>query len=162
MNTQVQQTTRLHDLAIAVPLSLVIAVGAHLTVSAWLVPATLQSLVVLAIGGIYGRRIGLAATAAYLLEGLCGLPVFAHGGGFAVFAGPTGGYLAAMPIMAVLASQGFFGMVRAMMVCYFMGAMWLSQYVGINAAINIGVTPFLLGDSVKLVLAWAISQIRKS
>lgn len=71
-----------------------------LTVSAWLsvpfypVPLTMQTLAVLLVGGLLGPRLGASAVAGYLAIGLMGAPVFHNGlGGFAVFAGPTGGYL---------------------------------------------------------------------
>ncbi len=41
------------------------------------VPMTLQTLVVLVIGAVYGWRLGCATVIAYLAEGAIGLPVFA-------------------------------------------------------------------------------------
>ena len=59
------------------------------------VPMTLQTLVVLVIGAVYGWRLGCATIIAYLAEGAMGLPVFAGPvGGLAPLMGPTAGYLA--------------------------------------------------------------------
>ena len=41
------------------------------------VPMTLQTLVVLMIGAVYGWRLGTMTILAYLAEGAIGLPVFA-------------------------------------------------------------------------------------
>jgi len=47
---------------------------------------------------------GFASVLLYLLVGAAGLPVFARGGaGLAPFVGPTGGYLIAFPLAALLA-----------------------------------------------------------
>ena len=59
------------------------------------VPMTLQTLVVLMIGAVYGWRLGCTTIIAYLAEGAIGLPVFAGPvGGLAPLMGPTAGYLA--------------------------------------------------------------------
>src|ERR1700704_5371184 len=58
------------------------------------VPMTLQTLVVLVIGAVYGWRLGTATVIAYLAEGAIGWPVFAGPvGGLAPLVGPTAGYL---------------------------------------------------------------------
>src|SRR6266849_4662700 len=58
------------------------------------VPMTLQTLVVLVIGAVYGWRLGSATVIAYLAEGAIGFPVFAGpAGGLAPLLGPTAGYL---------------------------------------------------------------------
>ena len=55
---------------------------------------TLQTLVVLLIGGAYGWRLGVTTVIAYLATGAAGLPVFAGpDGGLAPLVGPTAGYL---------------------------------------------------------------------
>lgn len=58
------------------------------------VPITLQTLVVMLLPILWGTQIGVIVVAGYLLLGALGLPVFSGGGhGWAVFAGPTGGFL---------------------------------------------------------------------
>ena len=57
-------------------------------------PITLQSILVVLSGFLFGSRVGVVATGLYLLVGGLGAPVF-HGGasGWLHFAGPTGGFL---------------------------------------------------------------------
>ena len=79
------------------------------------VPFTLQPMVVLLGGLALGSRLGLASQVLYLLAGIAGLPVFAASAtlppGALRLLGPTGGYLLAYPIAALLvghlAERGF-------------------------------------------------------
>ena len=71
-----------------------IAAGAYIAVPIGPVPIVLTTFFVLLSGLLGGFRIGLYSVGVYLVLGIMGLPVFAGGaGGFAVLAGPTGGYL---------------------------------------------------------------------
>ncbi|MBQ7722943.1 MAG: biotin transporter BioY [Selenomonadaceae bacterium] len=54
---------------------------------------TLQFLFTLLAGLVLGSKLGTSATAAYVLLGLLGVPVFASGGGIAYLFQPTFGYL---------------------------------------------------------------------
>ena len=69
------------------------------------VPITLQPLVVVLAGMWLGPRAGVASMVLYLAVGATGLPVFSpHGApGIARFLGPTGGYLFAYPVAALVA-----------------------------------------------------------
>lgn len=148
----------------ALGLSLLIAASAHVSVPFWPVPMTLQTFAVVLIAATAGASLGVAAMVAYLIEGALGLPVFASGAGLGVLVGPTAGYLFGMLIaMALVGSargavQRALAMVAATGVIYLCGAGWLSQFVGIDRAIEAGVMPFLLGDAAKMALAWAIAQ----
>ncbi|GGM10267.1 biotin transporter BioY [Deinococcus aerophilus] len=133
------------------------------------VPVTLQTLGVLLVGAALGWKRAFAALALYLAAGAAGLPVFAGGSAsLAKFAGPTGGYLLSYPFAAALV--GFlvqrFGLDRrvsgtalAMLagsaVIYALGLSWLSLVTGLKgqALLTAGLTPFLLGDALKLGLA---------
>lgn len=145
------------------------------------VPVTLQTLAVLLVGAALGWKRGAASMSAYLLAGAAGLPVFAGGSaGLAKFAGPTGGYLLSYifaaaavgwlvqryaldrrPVGAALA------MLVASIVIYAFGLTWLGLVTGLKgqALLNAGLTPFLLGDSLKIALAalllpgaWAVAS----
>ena len=71
-----------------------VAVGAFIQVP---VPGmdyfTLQFLFVLLAGMVLGRKMGIVSVSVYVLLGLCGLPVFAAGGGIAYIFRPSFGYL---------------------------------------------------------------------
>jgi biotin transport system substrate-specific component len=132
------------------------------------VPVTGQTFGVLLVGGALGFRRGLAAVTLYVAIGLVGVPFFAEGkGGISVILGATGGYIVgfilAGGLVGRLAELGwdrhFPGAVSAMalgnVVIYLVGVPWLMAVTGANlsTAIAQGVTPFIIGDVLKLVLA---------
>jgi biotin transport system substrate-specific component len=141
------------------------------------VPMTLQPLAVLAVGGLLGAAAGLGALVLYLLLGILGLPVFAAGGSGAWhLLGPTGGYLLAFPIAAVVTgalvrpvteSAGRVGagaVLRVLLACalgmvviHAGGVAQLALLGGDPAvAFRVGFVPFLTGDLLKVGLAAAL------
>ena len=73
-----------------------------------LVPATMQTFVVLFLGIILGYKLATVTVILYLLEGFIGIPVFASpekGGGFIYLMGPTGGYLIGFVLTAFFAGK---------------------------------------------------------
>lgn len=149
--------------------------SAKVQVPFWPVPMTMQTFAVLVIGAAYGWRLGAATMLAYLAEGALGLPVFAHGGGLAYLAGPTGGYLVgyvpAAALVGWLAERGWdrslprtwAAMLMGDVIVFAAGLAWLVPFLAmakdlggmaaLQTAIASGVTPFLLGDALKIVLA---------
>jgi biotin transport system substrate-specific component len=132
------------------------------------VPITGQTFGVLLVGGALGFRRGLASIALYVLIGLIGLPFFAEGkGGVQVLQGTTGGYIVgfivAGSLVGRLAELGWdrriVGALGAMaignVVIYLFGVPWLMAVTHKDLAWGIanGLTPFLLGDALKLILA---------
>ena len=85
-----------------------LAVCAHLALPLWFtpVPLTVQPFAVLLLGLLLTPRMAAATLCAYLAEGAMGLPVFAPAptSGLAHLLGPTGGYLMAYPIAAIVIS----------------------------------------------------------
>jgi biotin transport system substrate-specific component len=132
------------------------------------VPFTLQGLAVLLVGGLFGSAIGAGALFLYLVAGAFGAPVFSPLGpaGLARLFGPTGGYLLAFPVAAAvvgwIAERRHFvrclvGCLAGMVVIYLGGWAQLAIITG-NAgrAATLGIVPFLLQDSLKVVLAAVI------
>jgi biotin transport system substrate-specific component len=134
------------------------------------VPVTGQTFGVLLAGGALGFRRGVSSVALYVLIGLVGLPFFAEGkGGINVILGASGGYLIgfiiAGAVVGRLAELGWdrriVGAVVAMLignvVIYLVGVPWLMVTLKVDLATGIakGLTPFLVGDAVKLALAAA-------
>ena len=132
------------------------------------VPYTGQTFGVLLAGGALGFRRGVASTSLYALIGYLGLPVFAGGTyGPDVVLGATGGYIfgfiAAAAIVGRLAELGWDrtlpGAVGAMLLgsaaIYLVGVPWLAVAYGkpLEWGIANGLTPFVLGDALKLSLA---------
>ena len=135
------------------------------------VPMTGQTFGVLLVGGALGLRRGFAAVGLYVLLGLVGLPFFADGkGGISIIQGATGGYLigfiVAGAVVGRLAELGwdrkFVGALGAMIVgevvIYAIGLPWLKAVGGLSwqQTIDLGLTPFLIGDAIKAILAAAL------
>ncbi|CAN5794150.1 hypothetical protein BH23GEM9_BH23GEM9_27710 [soil metagenome] len=133
------------------------------------VPVSLQTLVVMLSGLLLGPAVGASAMTVYLLAGAAGLPVFVAGMGVPYLFGPTGGYLLAFPAaaavggaVAVYAGSGtvarvvVFGIAAALSSAVVFAGGWaqLSVMTGDPAtAFRLGVLPFLLGDTIKVVVA---------
>ncbi len=161
------------------PLLLALAGAGLLTLSAKLkipfypVPMTMQTFVVLGLGMFYGWKLGASTVILYLAVGAFGLPVFAgtpeKGLGLAYMVGPTGGYLLGFVLAAAatgwLAEKGwdrkmistFLAMLVGNIIIYVPGLIWLGQIFGWDKPIVAwGLTPFLLGDLAKIILAMII------
>lgn len=174
------KATEWTDLCIGVLGSALIAAASQLAVTlpyfTWIVPFTLQSQAVLLLGALLGPRRALLSVCFFLLEGACGLPVFAHGGsGIATLIGPRGGYLLSYLIVSVLVGALFARtktpnlLLRTLFFCFgsalvlLSGATWLSAYVGMSSAWKLGVLPFVLTDASKnLLLAILLPTLWKS
>jgi biotin transport system substrate-specific component len=130
------------------------------------VPFTLQTLAVLLTGAALGTVRGVLSMALYLAAGSAGVPWFAnHSHGWAV--DPSFGYIlgfvAAAGVVGELARRGndryIMSAIGLMAVgdatLLTIGTIWLSNdlHVSASKAIALGVTPFLIGDAIKLGIA---------
>lgn len=160
----------LRDLGLMVLFSLVTAASARIAFPLPFtpVPVSGQTFGVLLTGALLGGWRGFGAMLLYLAEGLAGLPVFVPGksAGLAALLGPTGGYLVAFPLAALvvglLAERGWdrtparalAAMALGSAVIYHLGAAHLSRFVGgPGAAVVQGILPFLPGDALKAAVA---------
>jgi biotin transport system substrate-specific component len=141
------------------------------------VPMTLQTLAVLAIGAVYGWRLGGATLMAYLAEGAIGLPVFAGPvGGLAPLVGPTAGYLSGFVVAAVFtgwfAERGWdrsaprlfvvMGIGHIIILAAGFGWLALGMKLGFEKAWLVGVAPFIAGSVVKSALgATLVPAVRR-
>jgi biotin transport system substrate-specific component len=132
------------------------------------VPFTLQTLSVLLVGGGLGLRRGGLATLLFVALGVAGLPVFAESRhGLDVIFGATGGYLLGFIVAAAVVGRlaelgwdrhvgGSLGMnAIGTAAIYLVGVPWLAVTANLSAgdAIRLGLTPFLLADIAKLLVA---------
>lgn len=148
----------------------ILAIAAKIRVPMWPVPITMGTFAVLALGAAYGPRLGLVTILGYMGLGALGLDVFADSAGAATgltyMLGGTGGYLVgyvlATVALGLLARRGWdrsvLWMGLAMLIgnalIYLPGLAWLGQLYGWDKPILAwGLTPFLVGDALKLVLA---------
>jgi biotin transport system substrate-specific component len=147
-----------------------LAIAAKIRVPMWPVPITMGTFAVLTIGAAYGPRLGLATIMGYMIVGALGFDVFAsssaESAGLTYMMGGTGGYLLGY-VLATLAlgwaaragwDRSVWGMAAAMLIgtalIYIPGLLWLGQLYGWDQPILAwGLTPFLVGDALKLVLA---------
>jgi len=149
--------------------SLLTAAAAQLKIPMFPVPITGQTFAVLLTGALLGSRLGAMTMVAYLIEGASGLPFFnGFSGGIQHLLGPTGGYLVAFPAAAYItgafAEHGwdkrFLTAAAAMtigsMVILLCGWAWLSQFMAASVAFHAGVTRFIIGDIIKILLAAAV------
>jgi len=152
--------------AMIVAFAVLTALSAQINVPMVPVPMTMQTFAVLLAGAVLGPWRGAAAILLYLVLGAVGLPILSDGAsGLDHFAGPTAGYLFAFPLAALfvglligrarslLARFGL--MLAAHVLILTMGAGWLATDIGLTAAVEHGVTPFLVGMAVKSALVVA-------
>jgi biotin transporter BioY len=130
------------------------------------VPTTLQTFGVMLIGLTYGGRLAAATLALYLIGGAVGLPFFAP------FGGGTQGYLVGFliggTVLGYLAdavvTRSWAGTIAGLLVCeaiiFACGVTVLAYSFGMtwSDAIAAGLTPFLVVDGVKLVLAALVGR----
>ncbi|MEO1153363.1 MAG: biotin transporter BioY [Pseudomonadota bacterium] len=161
---------RIKQLALVVVGIAALAIFAKIKVPMWPVPITMGTFAVLTIGAAYGPRLGLATILGYMIIGAVGFDVFASSSaeayGVTYMMGGTGGYLLGY-VLATLAlgyaaragwDRSIPGMAAAMLIgtvlIYIPGLLWLGQLYGWDQPIlQWGLTPFLIGDALKLVLA---------
>ena len=173
-NSAKEHFSQLTNFVTVVICSLLLILSAKIKVDLYPVPMTLQPLAVLLIAMLCGRNISVAAVSLYLFQGIIGMPVFAYGGGLPYLLGPTGGFLLgflfASIIIGELADRGWgkfmiksvLAMLIGMFVIYFCGILQLSFLKGFDFAIVNGLTPFIIGDLYKLILAaFLLPQIWK-
>jgi biotin transport system substrate-specific component len=135
------------------------------------VPVTGQTLAVLLIGTTYGARLGFITFATYLLAGIAGAPIFAPSAtaanhGLDRLVGATGGYLVGMLIASLLlgyladrkADQQFRTSFPALLlgdlVIFTFGLAWLHASLDVTwaATFKAGLTPFILGEALKIAI----------
>ena len=156
-------------------------VGAKISLPILAIPFTFQFIISLLTGIVLGARRALLAQGLYLMMGLIGLPVFAKGGGLAYVFEPSFGYLIGMALGAGLV--GFFadrldpqghGLViwkqipinfLSLAIVYTLGVSYLfliknfyaGQSLNFVKAIQFGMVPFMVNDSIYCVVAALIA-----
>ena len=160
---------RLGQVALVLLGTVFIAIAARISVPMLPVPMTLQTLAILIVGLTFGARMGAATLLVYLVQGAMGLPVFTPttAPGLAAFAGPTAGFLVGFVGLALLAGWAADrGLTRnalttapvciaASALLYVPGLLWPAAFLGKSWDVLwlYWMSPFLLGDAVKAVLA---------
>lgn len=149
-----------------------IIVGTYIRVPLPPVPITLQSMIIMIAAFTLDWKQSLTAVLLWLFLGLVGLPVFTSGGGIAALLGPTGGYIWGMmltpPLFSALPKNfkdKFWKLILLgiplNMIIYAIGTGYLMYNRNLSAmqALSAGVIPFLIGDTVKLLVASIVSPV---
>lgn len=135
------------------------------------VPITGQTFAVLLVGASLGVARGASSALLYVLLGIAGAPVYAHGAeGIGVITGASGGYLLSYPLASALTGwlaarrwdRRFSSAVGAMLtgnvLIYLVGLPWLAVVLGtsLEKTLELGLYPLVPGDTFKLYLAAAL------
>ena len=161
--------------------SIILAISSKIKIPFYPVPMTMQTLVVLAIGVLFGWKLGVATISLYLFEGIIGLPVFAgtpeKGMGLFYFTGPTMGYL-----LGFIPAVFFSGLIKvnfkynlivrfilnfllyafSVSLIYIFGLIWLLNFIPIEKLWALGALPFLPAEILKIsILAIFMTVLNK-
>lgn len=167
--------SRVRDLAVVVGGALLTAAAAQVAIPLPFtpVPLTGQTFGVLLVAAVAGPQRGTLSQLLYVLLGAVGLPFYAGGAhGWHVVTGATGGYLLGFIVAAAIvgwcARRGWdrspartaAAFLAGNLVIYLFGVTWLWLSVPAIStpaqAIAAGLTPFIIGDAVKIALAMAL------
>lgn len=133
------------------------------------IPVTGQSLAVLVVAFVLGRKIGVLAIAVYLILGILGLPIFANGAsGIATLMGGSGGFLYGFLVGGYACgllqekgcertyANGLVAMTAGTALILICGITQLTFLYGFETALQYGFLPFWPGAIVKIILGAAI------
>ncbi|MDR3293009.1 MAG: biotin transporter BioY [Clostridiales bacterium] len=179
---RIKKTTT-YRIAVYALFTAIIAICAQLLIPTAPVPITLGLFAILLVGALLGEKHSLVPVAVYIAIGLIGIPVFAgFKGGFSVLLGYTGGYVVGYLFTAFLTGLGIkllrkkFGekiwiypvpMIVGVLACYLLGSAWVMLYFHRTLAdtLKLCVTPFIIGDAIKIVfatvIAWRLKPLLK-
>jgi biotin transport system substrate-specific component len=164
------QSNLTRDVLLVVSASFLIALLAQISIPLQPVPVTGQTLGVFLVSLALGWRLGTLAIGLYLLEAAIGLPVLAgFSGGLTALTGATAGYLIGFVLAGLavgyLADKGWtksplligVAMLIGTLFIYTPGLLWLRAAIptlsSLESVFAAGLTPFILGDFIKAVLA---------
>lgn len=149
----------------------ILSVLSLISVSIGEIPYSFSVLGVFLVGGLLSPGYAGATCLCYLLLGAIGIPIFSRfTGGIGILFGPTGGFLIAYPLMAMLvawvwkytkkktAITQLMGMIPALLLGYILGTSWfmLSTQSSFWVSVATCVLPFIWFDAIKIVVAVAL------
>ena len=148
-----------------------LAISSKIQTPFTLVPATMQTFVVMFLGIVLGYKLATLTVILYLVQGSFGLPVFAKGGGIEYLLGPTGGYLIGFIFTAYFTGHiksrkdpviVFLYLLFSVSIIYIIGLAGLWNYMGLDKSLNeiflIGAKPFLLIEVYKVLILTVLSR----
>ena len=151
--------------------SILLAISAKIQTPFTLVPATMQTFVVLFLGIALRYKLAAITVILYLFEGSIGLPFFAKGSGVGYLMGPTGGYLIGFIFTAYFAGKIktkndpiiiFVYLIFAVSISYILGLFGLWNYMGFEKSFKqvflTGAQPFLIIEIYKILILTVLSN----
>jgi len=167
----------IHDMVLTALFTAVLCVVAPYSIDLGPIPLTFATLAVYLAAGTLGWKYSVLSVALYVALGAIGLPVFSKfEGGFHKIAGVTGGYIVGYIPCALITGiivkafkekiwSYIAGMVIGTAALYTCGTLWFVLQTGNTLAVSLAlcVTPFLIGDTIKITLACiAAPQLRNA
>ena len=154
-------------------LATLLAVFSPFSLNVGLIPITLSTFMIYIIGGLTKKWQSIIPILIYIFLGIVGIPVFSNfQAGLSTLIGPTGGfiisYLPCVLIISLLTSINkrkvylyILSMVLGTLICYLIGSIWFMIVMDINfiTTLKIAVIPFILFDSIKILLASIICYL---
>lgn len=150
------------------------AIAAQVQIPLWPVPITGQTLAVLLVGSSLGALRGALSMTLYSVLGLVGLPVFSNAtSGVEVAIGPTGGYLIGFVFAAAFTGwmaqrswdrrvlRAILAFLGGTVVIYLIALPWLAASLGLGLqdTLELGMYRFVVGDTVKMLIATGVIAI---
>lgn len=148
--------------------ALLLALSANISIPLNPIPFSFQSLAVLLVGAMLGKKLGLLALFQTIILGLVGLPVFADGSNtLTALSSPSAGYIygfiASIYIAAWGSEKGFdrrlwtalILFACAHQIIFVFGVLYLSVYlkISLGTAFTLGYLPFVGFDLLKFGFA---------
>lgn len=148
----------------------ILIILAQIKIDIGYVPITLQTFAVYLIALILQPKYSFYVTLTYILMGAIGLPVFAGmTGGIGALLSYNGGYIFSFPVMAYCISflgyqksiiQKIIACIAGTVLCYTIGTAWFMYVMKMDliASLMMCVVPFLITDSLKIMISVLLSQ----
>jgi biotin transport system substrate-specific component len=160
------------SMGLVVSFALLTALAAQVTIPLPFTPVPIsgQTFAVLLSGAALGSRLGATSQMLYWGLGALGLPFYAEaGGGWEHATGATAGYLVGFVVAAYVVgalaerrqdrtvATAIPAFLTGSVIIYLFGVSWLwysvESFTTADQAIAAGLTPFVIGDIIKIVLA---------
>ncbi|MCK5762505.1 MAG: biotin transporter BioY, partial [Clostridiales bacterium] len=171
------------DMILVALMATLTTIGAYISILLGPVPFTLQTFFVMLSGMLLGSKKGALSMIVYVSMGLVGMPVFANGmSGLSIITKPSFGYLLGFIIASYVIGKlaemikekenqkMWFTVIPfvGMFIIYLVGVPYLFMIfntlitpdnpISFATALKYGVTPFILIDSIKAIIAGIVAM----
>ena len=167
---------KIQNLTLTALMAAILCIMGPVVIPIGMVPMSLANMAIYLAIILLDKKKAFVSTALYLLIGLVGIPVYAgFGAGAGKLLGPTGGYLIGYLVLSfvggILLEKGkqkpwkqMLGLGAGTLGLYTVGTLWLMYQSKMNiiSALTVGVFPFIIFDTIKIIMAVNIgNSVRK-